>query len=98
MTAHVSARRILPRGHRPAAGGRAASDRRLGYALVAPAVIVLLAITAYPIVANLWNSFHFDNLSFAGLPHKLVGTANYAKMFTSPQWLAALERTLAFTA
>ena len=98
MPAHASARRILPRGTRPAAGGRAASDRRLGYALVAPAVIVLLAITAYPIVANLWNSFHFDNLSFAGLPHKFVGVSNYSKMFTSPQWLAALEHTLAFTA
>jgi ABC-type sugar transport system permease subunit len=97
MTSPVSARRILPRGNRPAAGGRAASDRRLGYALVAPAVILLLAITAYPIVANLWNSFHFDNLSFGALPHKFVGAANYSKMFTSPQWIAALERTLAFT-
>jgi len=97
MTAHLSARRILPRGHRPAAGGRAASDHRLGYALVAPAVIVLLAITAYPIVANLWNSFHFDNLSFGALPHKFVGAGNYTKMFTSSQWLAALERTLGFT-
>ena len=97
MATSLSARRILPGGISPAAGGRAASDRRLGYALVAPAVIVLLAITAYPIIANLWNSVHFDNLSFAGLPHKFVGAANYTKMFTSPQWLAALERTLAFT-
>jgi ABC-type sugar transport system permease subunit len=97
MTTNVSARRILPRGERPAAGGRAASDRRLGYALVAPAVILLLAITAYPIIANLWNSFHFDNLSYGGLPHKFVGAQNYTKMFTSTQWIAALERTLAFT-
>jgi ABC-type sugar transport system permease subunit len=97
MKAHVSARRILPRGTRPAAGGRAASDHRLGYAMVAPAVILLLAITAYPIIANLWNSFHFDNLSFSGLPHRFVGADNYTKMFTSSQWLAALERTLGFT-
>jgi ABC-type sugar transport system permease subunit len=97
MTTNVSARRILPRGARPAAGGRAAADRRLGYALVAPAVILLLAITAYPIIANLWNSFHFDNLSYGDLPHKFVGAQNYTKMFTSTQWIAALERTLAFT-
>ena len=100
MSTHVSARRILPRGSRPAAGGRAASraksDRRLGYGLVTPAVVLLLAITAYPIVDNLWNSVHFDNLQFPGLPHKFVGAANYTKMFTSPQWIAALERTLAF--
>jgi ABC-type sugar transport system permease subunit len=97
MATSLSARRILPRGHRPAAGRPAAPNRRLGYALVAPAVILLLAITAYPIVANVWNSLHFDNLSYAGLPHKFVGADNYTKMFTSAQWLAALERTLAFT-
>jgi ABC-type sugar transport system permease subunit len=97
MATQLSAR-ILPRGRRPAAGRRrAAADRRLGYALVAPAIILLLAITAYPIVANVWNSLHFDNLSYAGLPHKFVGVSNYTKMFTSAQWLAALERTLAFT-
>jgi multiple sugar transport system permease protein len=65
---------------------------------VTPAVIVLLAITAYPIIANIWNSVHFDNLQFPGLPHKFLGAANYTEMFTSPQWIAALERTLAFTA
>ncbi|HEY3979659.1 MAG TPA: sugar ABC transporter permease [Streptosporangiaceae bacterium] len=97
MADPLSARRILPRGHRPAAGRGAATDRRLGYALVAPAVIVLLAITAYPIVANVWNSFHFDNLSFGALPHRFVGVDNYGKMFSSAQWLAALERTLGFT-
>ena len=97
MADQLSTRRILPRGHRPAAGRRAAADRRLGYALVAPAVIVLLAITAYPIVANVWNSFHFDNLSFGALPHRFVGLGNYTKMLGSAQWLAALERTLGFT-
>jgi len=79
------------------AGGRAAADRRLGYFLVAPVLILLLLVTAYPLVYNLWNSFHFDNLSFGGLPHKFVGVQNYSKMFSSPLWIAALERTLAFT-
>lgn len=101
MSTSVSARRILPRGSRPAAGGRAASraksDRRLGYGLVTPAVVLLLAITAYPIIDNLWNSVHFENLQDPGVPHKFVGLSNYTKMFTSPQWIAALERTLAFT-
>ena len=97
MATSVSTRRFLPRASRPAAGGRAAADRRLGYALVAPAVILLLAITAFPIIANLWNSLRFDNLSFGGLPHKFVGVSNYTKMFSSPQWIAALERTLGFT-
>ena len=77
--------------------GRAGRDRRLGYLLVAPVVIGLLAVTAYPLIYNTWNSFHFVNLSFAGLPRRFVGLANYKKMFTSPEWRAALERTLGFT-
>jgi len=94
-------RHRLPRRQaRPAPVGHARErgDRRLGYLLVAPVILLLLAITAYPLVYNLWNSFHFDNLSFGSLPHKYVGGANYTAMFKSTQWVAALERTLVFTA
>jgi ABC-type sugar transport system permease subunit len=77
---------------------REAADRRLGYALVAPVVILLLAVTAYPLVYNLWNSFHAVNLSVAGSSHKFVGLHNYTKMFGSSEWVGALERTAAFTA
>jgi len=86
-----------PRDSRPAAGDRAATDRRLGYLLVAPVVILLLAVTALPLISNVWNSLHSDNLSLAGQPHKFLGVSNYSTMFTSPLWTAALERTLAFT-
>ena len=98
----VRARRTLLRWKsRPPASagsaGRAATDRRLGYLLVAPVLILLLLVTAYPLIYNLWNSFHFVNLSFGGLPHKFVGGQDYTKMLTSSAWLAALERTLSFT-
>ena len=82
-----------PRG----ADSRAAADRRFGYLMVAPAVILLLAVTAYPLISNLWDSFHFDNLSYGSLPHKFVAGQNYTKMFSSGEWIAALERTLVFT-
>jgi len=75
----------------------AMSDRRLGYALVAPLVVLLLAVTAYPLVYNLWNSFHHVNLSIAG-PHAFAGVSNYTKMFGSGEWVTSLERTAAFTA
>ncbi len=64
---------------------------------MAPVVVVLLAITGYPLVYNLWNSFHFVNLSYGNLPRRFVGGANYTSMFGSSAWVAALERTLAFT-
>jgi len=92
-------KRLTPARRAPAPVGHAreTGDRRLGYLLVAPVVILLLAITAYPLVYNVWNSFHFDNLSFGNLPHNFVGWKNFAAMFDSPQWVGALERTLAFT-
>jgi ABC-type sugar transport system permease subunit len=92
-------KRLTPERRAPRAVGHARErgDRRLGYLLVAPVVILLLAITAYPLVYNIWNSFHFDNLSFGGLPHRFVGWANFTQMFKSAQWVSALERTLVFT-
>ena len=81
---------------RPPASGRAKADRRLGYLMVAPAVILLLAVTAYPLVYNLWNSFHSENLSIATGQGGFVGADNYTKMFKSSEWLHALLRTLAF--
>ncbi len=91
---------------RPAPAGRPArrgdarerADRRLGYGLVTPVIVLLLAITAFPLVYNLWNAFHFDNLSYGNLPHKFVGFANFSALFhASSGWVAALERTLVFT-
>jgi multiple sugar transport system permease protein len=81
---------------RPPASGRHTADRRLGYLLVAPAVILLLAVTAYPLVYNIWNSFHSENLSIATGQGGFVGFDNYSKMFQSSDWLSSLERTLAF--
>jgi trehalose/maltose transport system permease protein len=92
-------KRLIParRGPAPVGHARERGDRRLGYVLVAPVVILLLAITAYPLIYNIWNAFHFDNLSYGNLPHNFVGWANFTKMFKSSQWVAALQRTLIFT-
>ena len=58
-------KRLTPERRRPTPVGHAreTGDRRLGYMLVAPVIILLLAITAYPLIYNIWNSFHFDNMS-----------------------------------
>jgi ABC-type sugar transport system permease subunit len=74
-----------------------AGDRRLGYALVAPALLALLAVTAYPLLYNLWNSFHHVDLSQAGASGQWAGTANYARLFHAG-FAGALERTAGFTA
>jgi ABC-type sugar transport system permease subunit len=88
---------VSSKGVRKRLSSQTRSDRRLGYLLVAPVVVLLLAVTGFPIIYNLWNSFHFDNLGYANAPHKFVGGANYTAMFTSSEWLGALEHTLIFT-
>ena len=81
---------------RPPASGRVRADRRLGYLMVAPAIVLLLAVTAYPLAYNLWNSFHAENLSEITGQGGWVGFDNYSRMFQSSEFLDALLRTLAF--
>jgi ABC-type sugar transport system permease subunit len=101
----VSARSVMRRfrlpsmgGAPPTAGVARKADRRLGYALVAPVVILLLLVTGYPLVYNLWNSFHNVVLSNAGAPQNFVGLRNYQELATATGFPQALARTLAFTA
>jgi ABC-type sugar transport system permease subunit len=86
-----------PRGRR---SSLLAQDRRLGLWMVAPAVIVLLAITIYPLIYNVWNSFHHVNYLFPPLGG-FAGFSNYAKLFNNPlstlKFVPALENTLGFT-
>jgi multiple sugar transport system permease protein len=83
-------------GPPPIAGVARKADRRLGYALVAPAVLLLLLVTGFPLVYNLWNSFHNVILSSAGAPQNFVGLKNYAELFTTTGFPQALVRTLGF--
>jgi ABC-type sugar transport system permease subunit len=74
-----------------------AQDRRFGYAMVAPMLIVLLAITAYPLFYNLWNSFHHVNYLAPPLGG-FAGASNYSKLFTDHQFVPSLVHTVGFTA
>jgi ABC-type sugar transport system permease subunit len=71
-------------------------DRRFGYILVAPLVIVLVVITAYPLGYNIWNSFHHVDYLLPPLG-SWAGLANYAKLFSDDQFVPALLHTLGFT-
>ena len=82
---------------RPPASGRDEADRRLGYLMVAPAVILLLAVTAYPLAYNLWNSFHSENLSIATGQGGFVGARQlHEDVQVRRSGCHALLRTLAF--
>jgi multiple sugar transport system permease protein len=67
----------------------------LGYLLVAPAVVVLLALTAYPLLYNVWNSVHHVDLTDPS-DRGFLGLRNYQTLLTDREFLGSLVRTLAF--
>jgi len=74
----------------------ARAERRLGFLLIAPAVIVMLAVTAYPVGYAIFLSLERYNLE---LPQdtKFIGFANYGAVLSSPYWWRALVVTLIIT-
>lgn len=74
----------------------ARQERRLGLWLVAPAVIVMIAVTGYPLVYAVILSLQRNNLE---LPQdtRFIGFANYGAVLTSPFWWHSLEVTAIIT-
>ena len=64
--------------------------------LCAPAVIVMIAVTAYPIVYAVYLSLQRYDLRFPNLAH-FIGLSNYAAVLSSPYWWHALWVTLIIT-
>ncbi len=84
-----------PTGGKPLSEG-AKADRRLGWMLCAPAVIVMIAVTAYPIIYALYLSVQRYDLRFPSQA-KFIGLSNYAAVLSSPYWWQALRVTLIIT-
>jgi multiple sugar transport system permease protein len=61
---------------------------------LAPAVIVLLAVTAWPIGRGVWLSLHSYSLTDPG-DRKLIGIDNYTEVLTSRTWWLAVALSLA---
>lgn len=70
---------------------------RLGIWFTAPAVIVLLTVLAYPILASLVLSFLRVRFGGDGLNFEFNGITNYADLFTKPIFREALFRSVYFT-
>jgi multiple sugar transport system permease protein len=74
----------------------ARAERRLGWLLCAPAVVLMVAVTAYPIGYAIWLSLQRYDLRFPAQRH-FVGLANYATVLTSNLWWTAFGVTLFIT-
>ncbi len=97
-TPPVTAREPVAAGRRgkPRLSEGARAERRLGWLLCAPAVIVMIAVTAYPIGYAIYLSFQRYILSAPQL-NKFVGFSNYGAVLSSPFWWHALIVTIVIT-
>jgi multiple sugar transport system permease protein len=84
------------RAERPALTGRARDERRLAWMLCAPAVIVMLAVTAYPIGYAIYLSLLRADLRFPQ-NNTWVGLDNYITVLTSGTWWRDVGHTVIIT-
>jgi len=79
----------------PPRGGTTQSDRRLAYAFVLPAAVLLLGLSVYPFFQAAFDSlFHLDLFTRSG---PFVGLRNYVLLLQSPEVQAAVGRSVAWT-
>ncbi len=77
-------------------GTLTASQRRLAFGLVLPALFVILFINIYPLFQSFILSLQEYNAKFPAQRH-YVWFGNYLKLFRDPEYLAALRTTFFFT-
>jgi multiple sugar transport system permease protein len=92
-TGTVAARPAVPRRRSSSATDRARAERRLGFSLVAPALIVMAAVTAYPIIYAFILSLQRSDLRFPGAS-KFIGFDNYGTVLGSSLWWQDVGHTL----
>jgi multiple sugar transport system permease protein len=73
-----------------------AGEQRLALTLVAPAAVLMLAVTAYPIGYAVWLSLQRNNLA-TPKDTAFIGLANYQTILTDRYWWTALVVTLGIT-
>ncbi len=80
----------------PVRTGDRLAQRKLAFLLIAPAVVLMLAVTAYPIIYAVWLSLHRYNLASPN-DTKFIGFANYATILGDKYWWTAFFVTLIIT-
>src|SRR4051812_32007758 len=75
---------------------RARAELPLAHMVCAPAVIVMIAVTAYPILYAVWLSLHRADLRFPD-KNAWVGLDNYVTVLGSAHWWADVWHTVLIT-
>ncbi|WP_409183188.1 carbohydrate ABC transporter permease [Amycolatopsis sp. VS8301801F10] len=81
---------------KPALSEGKKAERRLGLWLCAPAFLVMIAVTGYPIIYSVWLSLQRYDLRFPA-KHEFIGFDNYAAVLTNSYWWTAFGTTMFLT-
>jgi multiple sugar transport system permease protein len=84
------------RSKKPVMSDRTRAERRLGMMLVAPAIIVMLAVTVYPIVSAFILSLQRADLRFPQ-NNQFIGFDNYGSVLSSTLWWQDVLHTAIIT-
>jgi multiple sugar transport system permease protein len=76
---------------------RELSERALGMVMLAPMLLVLVLVIAYPLIDSFWLSLHRANLASPEQGQPFVGLSNYLYAFRQPDFWYSIQRTLYFT-
>jgi multiple sugar transport system permease protein len=76
---------------------RTKAERKLGMMLCAPAAVVMVAVTGYPILYAIWLSLHRSDLRFPDNT-AWIGLDNYVTVLSSNLWWKDLFHTVVLTA
>jgi len=95
-TATAPAETKTPSKDKALLSNRAKAERRLGWKLAGPAFIVMVAVTAWPILQAIWLSFFRYRLTDPDA-REFVFLGNYSVIFTDPVFYQALRNTLLIT-
>jgi multiple sugar transport system permease protein len=82
---------------RAAMSDRTKAERKLGMMLCAPAAVVMIAVTGYPILYAIWLSLHRSDLRFPD-NSAWIGLDNYITVLSANLWWKDLFHTLVLTA
>ncbi len=84
------------RGSRAPLSENKRAERRLGLLLCAPAALVMVLVTAYPILYSVWLSLQRFDLRFPD-ERQFVGLENYVTVLTNDFWWTAFGVTALIT-
>jgi multiple sugar transport system permease protein len=87
---------VAPTKKKPALSEGKRAERRLGWMLCAPAAIVMVAVTGWPIIYSVWLSLQRYDLRFPD-QREFVGLSNYVAVLTDGYWWTAFGITTLIT-